>query len=105
MFPEVDKRLTGEELFEAWSNATTKLLTPDSFMPAAIGTAYGARHNQDSQGHPIVPQQKDGTPASLDYFTGSTDYAVAAMTRELAGKGYEVSPGMLQYYTREMGVW
>ena len=103
MFPEVDKRLTGEELFEAWSNATTKLLTPDSFLPVGIGSIYGASHNQDTQGHPIVPQQKDGTPASLDYFAGSTDYAVAGMTRELAAKGYEVSPGMLQYYVREMG--
>lgn len=102
MFPEVDPRLTGKELFEAWSNATTKLMTPDSLLPAGVGTVIGAKYNQDNMGHPIVPNADGSTPPSLNYFSGNTDYAVAGMTRDLSQKGYEVSPGMLQFYAREM---
>ena len=111
MFPELDlSRLTGRDVATAWSNATTKLITPDAFAPAGVvplinagSVAMTGNPLINPQGNPIVPTTKAGDPAHLNYFQGSTDSVLAGITQELSQKGIEINPQLAQYFAREIG--
>lgn len=102
--PELAGRITGKELFTAWTDWTFGVATPSSALPFPFSAAVGLAQNQDNLGRPIVPQtlSDKGAPEFSQYFVNKTDPGVIDFTRDLYTKhGVQLSPAKVEYLTRE----
>lgn len=102
--PELQGKLTGKELFSAWSDWAFGFSTPESMLPVPFNTAMEYATNQTNLGQNIVPPNlaEKNAPNFTQYYASSTDPGVVDFTRDLYTKyGVDISPGRVEYFTRE----
>lgn len=102
--PELQGKITGKELFDAWSNWAFGIITPESSTPPILGAGIGLMRNKDDFNRPIVPSNLEdkGAPAFTKYYN-STDPAMVDFTHALYTKyGIDLSPAKAEFVTREL---
>lgn len=102
--PELQGKVTGKELFSAWSDWSFGFSTPESMLPVPFNTAIEAATNKTNLGQNIVPPSlaDKNAPSFTQYYASQSDPGIVDFTRDLYTKyGIDISPAKVEYFTRE----